>query len=816
MNTSFFVLLFFSMFMSTCKAADANDSNKPDTVITSEENNTTVQNNNKKLSKRQERKNRTKKTFTFNVANKPLVDLINELAGEKQLNIILPQGAQAITAKVTYQLKEKFTVDEAWSRLLNIIALLNYTIRPEAGNMLSIVKNDGPNLAREPFRLFIDAPLESLPATQEVIKTIFYLANLSIKVSGNDILLLLKDMLSPSADIKIDIKTNAIILTDKSVNIKSVMKIIHELDQGGIRDSIEVLPLYYASAQVIDDLFNKQLLTPNQAVLAGQGSSSPLFFPKNTKILALDRTNSLVIMGTPHGIDTVKDFIVKYIDRPLESGKSILHVYELKYLNAQQFAPILQQIVTPGLGQQTQTTGKVAGNVQQYFKDVIVQAELTRRTELIQPTQPGGTPTGSAQPISEGTQLGGNRLIVAARKKDWLRIKKLIEDLDKPQPQVALEVLIVDLTAEKDKTVASQIRDKTGMKDSLSPHVDFQVANIGQPIIRTGTNAADQFGNPIVGFTPNGLMANLLQFFPDGVTNLANNTTPGSFLVSINDGVTGVWGLFQILNQFINTTILAQPFVVTANHQQTTLTIQEERLLPGDADTSNTAVGIKFETVVAGLTVDILPHISLTNNVNLQITVNLNQFDSNTSNNRNTRVVQTSANVGNGQILAIGGLTRHNNSITVSQVPLLGSIPIIGWLFKGEQKVVIKNNLMILICPTIIEPRLQGGTDCYTEKKLDYAQGDLDDHLNFENLRDPITRWFFKPQPNFGYDVIKDYRHYAEHKEDEKTDYYFNAVRPNIRKALAYDDQSSTDAENIRQLVMNEENPLLNVNQRES
>lgn len=123
---------------------------------------------------------------------------------------------------------------------------------------------------------------------------------------------------------------------------------------------------------------------------------------------------------------------------------------------------------------------------------------------------------------------------------------------------------------------------------------------------------------------------------------------------------------------------------------------------------------------------------------------------------------------------------------------------------------------MILICPTIIEPRLQGGTDCYTEKKLDYAQGDLDDHLNFENLRDPITRWFFKPQPNFGYDVIKDYRHYAEHKEDEKTDYYFNAVRPNIRKALAYDDQSSTDAENIRQLVMNEENPLLNVNQRES
>lgn len=801
-TTLSFLLLFTFLVSCTMHSTENNDGS---TNISQE--NTSKKS--PKISKNKSKKNRTKKTFVFNATNKPLVDLINELASEKYLNIILPQGALAITAKINYQVKEKMTIDAAWNRTLDILALLGYTVRPEADDMLTVVKNDGPNNAREPFSVYIDSPLPLLPDTPEVIKALFYLTNLSIKISGNDLMALLKDMLSSNADIKMDPKTNALILTDKSINIKNVMKIIQELDQSGIRDSIEILPLYYTSAQVLDDLFNKQLLAPDQSIVTGNVSGNPSYFPKNTKIIGLERTNSLVIMGTPSGIDAVKDFIIKYIDRPLESGESILHVYELKYLNAIQFAPILQQIVTPG--QRDQATGKVAGP-QQYFKDVIVQAELVRKTELIQPTQPGGTPTGATQPIAEGAQIGGNRLIVAARKKDWVRIKKLIENLDKPQPQVAIEVLIVDLTLSKDKIAASQIRNKSGVHDTLAKNIDFQMANIGAPIVGQDVVGTTPAGDPVVEFA-GGLMANLLQFFPNNPgTNLANDATPGSLIISLNDRINGVWGLFQVLNQFANTTILAQPFVVTTNHQQATVTIQEERLLPGDADTSNNAVAVKFETVVAGLTVDILPHISLTNNINLQVTVNLNQFNNNVSNNRNTRVVQTSANVGNGQILALGGLVRQNDNINITQLSPLSKIPIFGWLFKGEEKVTIKNNLMIFICPTVIEPRLQGGIDDYTEKKLAFTRSDIDDHLAFENLKDPITRWFFQPDKTYGERVIKDYTHAATHTENEKDEFYFNVIRPNMRKALANNDNTANpDAEKLKLLVMNEENPVLNV-----
>jgi general secretion pathway protein D len=751
-------------------------------------------------------KRSNKKKISFDYVGKPLVDIINELAALKELNILLPQGTLAITTKVTYSVPHKITVDQAWKELIMLLDLAGYTIRPE-GDLLAIVKTtDNPNLNREPFSLYIDRPLTDLPNSEEIIRALFYLTNISIKVTGNDLSAVLKDMLSPTADIKLDAKTNSILISDKSVNIKGVMKIIQELDLSGLRDTIEVFPLYYVNAQIIDDLFNKQLFAAPQNGAPSQLPQSS-YFPRNTKVLALERSNSLVIMGSSSAISLVKNFILKYIDRPLESGESILHIYELQYLNATEVAPILQQLVTPTQAQ-GQTAGKVVGP-RQYFKDVIIQAEINRKTETITPTQPGGTPTGSATPTTEGTQLGGNRLIIAARKKDWVRIKKLIEDLDKAQPQVALEVLIMDLTLTNDRVLGSQIRDTTGVQNSISPRFNFQSAQLTAPIlIPPVTDAA---GNPV--FSGNALMANLLQILnATGPQNLATSRTPGSLVISLNDGDTGVWAVFQLLNNFANTTILAQPFLVTTNHQQATVTIQQERLLRGDADTANTSVAIRFETVTAGLTVDILPHISLTNNVNLQVTVNLNEFVSDTSNNRITRVVQTCANVGNGEVLAVGGLIRNRENIAVSQTPLLGKIPIIGWFFKNEQKNLQKNDLLILISPTVIEPRLKGGINSYTNQKLALAKTNIDDALCFENLRDPITRWFFKPDPKVGQRTIDGYKYHSlgiqdGSKRDPESDVMPWTAEEHAGQ-LPNQDVFEKESEELKQRIANEKNPL--------
>jgi general secretion pathway protein D len=753
------------------------------------------------------------KKIRFNYTDKPLVDVINELAAEKKINVVLPQGAAAIPHKLTYNYPEPLTINQAWKMLISILDLAGFTSM-QKNDMVSILKIE--NIAKQPLSIYIDEPLENLPNTETIIKAIFYLKNINIKVSGTEIKTIIQDMLSPTASIILENKTNALIITDKSINIKDVMKIIVELDKGGIRDSIEVLPLYYTSAQIIDDLFNKQLLAPKQQPQNGAPAPEQVsYFPKNTKILGLERKNALIIMGTPYAIDLVKDFIIKYIDRPLESGESILHIYELQYLKAEEFAPVLRSIVTPA--EAPQAGGKVITGPKQYFKDVLIEAEKKREADAITPSA-GSPSNGSAAPAAASAQVGGNRLIIAARKKDWIRIKKLIEDLDQPQLQVALEVLVFDITLNNDRALGSQMRDKQGFNDSISARVNFQTAHLNPPILRPAISEADESGfaaDTPAQFPANALMSNLLQvgapnFAAD--TNLATALPFGSLVFSLKDSANGgVWSVWQMLNRYATTTILAQPFVVTKNHQKANVSISTERFLIGNVDASTVAPVTKNEYIPASLIVDILPRISKEGNINLQIVVTVNQFT--VQNSRATRLVQTNSNVGNGEILALGGLTRERDNTALTETPPFSKIPILGWFFKSKAKVKEKNNLVILISPTIIRPRLKGGIDHFSQRKLDFAQGDLDEHLCYENLRDPITRWFFKPDVHYAENTICDYT------QRTLSDIYENktpsakiltestpSIKENEKEKVTI---ASQEKDQLKELIKDTENPLL-------
>jgi general secretion pathway protein D len=748
-------------------------------------------------------RNRSTKRFHLNFTNKPLIDLIDELASEKGINYILPQGSFAIppTTTITYHLPKPVGINEAWQQLIAILEIAGYTINPE-GDFLAIKKIDKQIVTKQPFEhIYLDEPLKNIPDTEQIIRAIFYLKNLNISSSWNDLNAIFTDMLSTTADIRSDGKTNSIILTDKACNIKSVMKIIQELDKGGMRDSIEVLPLYYISASMLDDLFNQKLLALKPSTPGAATPEQIGYFPKNTKVIGLARTNSLVIMGTPYAIDLVKDFVIKYLDRPLESGESILHVYELQYLNAETFAGTLQTMVTPA---PEQATGKVITGAKQYFRDVIVRAEKIGQTEAITPSAIGGESTGGVQPTSQQATLGGNRLIIAARKKDWIRIEKLIKELDKPQPQVALEVLVVDIVLVNNRFLGHQMRNRQGFNDSVSKNINFQSAQISQPILKSI--------NPDIALTAessplrpaDALMANLLQVgdpFAAGV-NIANNATAGSLIISFQDNKeSGVWSVWQLLNQYTTGTILAQPFIVTQNHKQASVSISQDRYLPGSVDTSNVSAAVKQEWVKAALTVDILPHISATGNINLQITVNVNEFVS-AANNRISRLVQTNANIGDQEILALGGLTRTIETIDNTHTPLLGKIPVLGWFFKKQQKAKEKNNLIVLICPTIIEPKALGGVDTYSSRKLDFAKDDLNTHLSFENLKDPITRWFFKPDPCFAEKTITNY---TQKTIEEK---YDSDLLNNRQETTENNVITQQETEQLKTLLHHEENPL--------
>lgn len=727
-----------------------------------------------------------KKLYSFNYKDIPLSDVINEYAAEKKVNIILPQpqSPNALTTKLTYQLPKKVTLNQAWREINKILEFLGYSwVAHEDFLILTKVSND---IKREPLMVYQNPSLEDLPNDGTVIQVIFYLANLKLSNDSTrtNIEAVLKSMLSPMADIKRDDKTNALIITDKSDNIRAAMTIIRELDLEGIPDAIEVVPLYYTEAAFVEDLFKSKLFiaTPSQAPTK-ETAKQVSYFPANTKVLALGRTNAMVIMGSMKAIRTVKDFIIKYIDHPLETGESILHIYDLQYLNAEDFQVILQDLVNKPITGQAQTQGQTVGPKRD-FQDVIIVAEKStlsikspKKSEATQ-ISPSEAPTGvhggeSVSGETQGIEQAGNRLIIAARKQDWIRIKALIEELDKPQPQVAIEVLVVDLTLNNDKILGSQMRNKGSLFNSLSHNLDFQTAMIDSPVLQDSIGDITTANGEVPVFPNHALMANLLKIQENetGNFNLATEGGIGSMVISFNDpDHSGIWNVWQILDAYTNSTLLAQPFITTADNRQASITIAEQRLVDGDAVSQVGGIKVQKDDVVAATAIDILPRISVdNNNINLNIIVKVEQFLPQ-NNNRTTRLVQTNANVGNGEVLALGGLISLNDSISENETPLLSKIPILGWFFKRKEKNKTKNNLMIFISPRIMYPRVKGGVGLYTKDKLCFAKNELTEELAFESLRDPVTRWFFKPNVGYADTVIGNFvNHEMNNEWNERT-----------------------------------------------
>ena len=86
----------------------------------------------------------------------------------------------------------------------------------------------------------------------------------------------------------------------------------------------------------------------------------------------------------------------------------------------------------------------------------------------------------------------------------------------------------------------------------------------------------------------------------------------------------------------------------------------------------------------------------------------------------NKREFETSFTVGDGQILAIGGLLNDDERRTIERIPLLSDIPLIGELFKSRSRTRSKTNLMVFIRPTVLRSRADG--DRLTARRYDYVR----------------------------------------------------------------------------------------------
>ncbi len=668
---------------------------------------------------------------SFSYKNKELIDIINELAQKKGINILLPQGADAITAKATFSLEDEISLDEAWELLISILDLSGYSLVPH-GDRIHIIKTD-KNSSRQAYDLVVNVAPALLKKSDKKIRYIYYFSN--IKVSKNnesELQALFKATMPPDSLFEIDPATNGVILVGRTKEIQAFMEIALKLDRVEFQEKIEFIVLRNANSQTIASLINENVLkdgsSSNRYRLDTKNPSKVPFFSQFTKVIPVPSKNAVIVLGRSQAVERMKDFIKNNLDVDLslqnDNAKSVLHIYQLQYLDAETFAPILENIINSSRTSGGQSrAGKQKGGTERFFDEVIIKADKPRNAEDLK-------------------YYGGNKLIIACRNDDWRQIKKVIEELDSPQPQVLIEVLVADLSIDDTRLLGSNLR--TPDKLPLFSNIEFQSAQLNPGIM------TDSVSDPMT------LHSDLLRQGVDSSGKQANTSVnnvssaalvaSGSTLLSLSDNNGETWSILQVLKLFSHSKILSHPHVIATNNKEAVLDFGQTRRLDDEGSTSlGGSTIVRIKEVEANLTLKITPRISAADMVNLEVEILINNFIEG-SDAKTIRTVQTNLNAKDKSIVALGGLVSIDTENATSKTPLLGDVPLIGRFFKRQQGQIVKNSLTIFISPTIIQPRLRGGLNEYTKDYIDVArmyskQGEL-----FDGLKDPITRWFFKTE----------------------------------------------------------------------
>ncbi|MGD8828882.1 MAG: type II secretion system secretin GspD, partial [Gammaproteobacteria bacterium] len=302
-----------------------------------------------------------------------------------------------------------------------------------------------------------------------------------------------------------------------------------------------------------------------------------------------------------------------------------------------------------------------------------------------------------------------NSLVITASPKTMRQLRNVIDKLDIRRAQVLVEAIIVELTSDKSAELGI-----TWATDAINGHGVAGLTNYsgtGAGIAQLA--AAAQSDNP----------AAAAASLPDGL-NLAFGR--------VNKGKFSFAGLLRALAGDANTNILSTPSIVTMDNEEAHIEVgQKVPFVTGQF--TNTGAGSNngsvnpFQTIQresVGIKLDITPQINEGNSIKLKIqqeASSLSQSAAGAGNPiTNERKIETTVMVDNGEIIVLGGLIDTNLSENEQRVPVLGSIPLLGNLFKYRKTTKTKRNLMVFLQPAIIRDRQD--TRYYTDSKYNYIR----------------------------------------------------------------------------------------------
>ena len=443
--------------------------------------------------------------------------------------------------------------------------------------------------------------------------------------------------------------SNHLIVTDTGDNIARLDAIIQELDKPGASRTIEIVKLNHASApEIAAQLMAavKGMATANNRIQAhfkqlASGSGS---LPTEAVVVPSTQANSLILVGTPLEIEEIKK-IVAEMDVEPPSGYGRLNAIFLRYLSAEEAAKSLNALLEKSV------------------------TENERRRIAIEPS------------------MANNALIVDAAPQDFQYVKGLVDQLDSVPQQVMVEVLIAEITLNNDFDLG----------------VDWGTVD-----------APTDNKNTIVGrsqFTDNNELVDVVTkgLFPQGLTFAV---TRGTYTTADGTVMPLIPFMLRAMSEDRDVKILSKIPLWAQNNQEASVSVVNnipilKSTIEGGSGTARDVIQ-NIERMDVGIKLNLTPHVNPDRDVTMKLNPSIEAvIEENTGDVAYTptiakREVSTTVTIPDKATVVISGLIREDKVHSISKIPLLGDIPLLGKLFQRKKEKKERTNLLIFVTPNIV------------------------------------------------------------------------------------------------------------------
>ncbi|WP_036012013.1 type II secretion system secretin GspD [Robbsia andropogonis] len=568
-----------------------------------------------------------------------------------------------------------------------------------------------------------DAKLQGVPTfignrTQArgdtVVTQVFQLHN----ASANNLLPVIRPLVSPNNTVAAYPNTNSIIVTDYADNVRRIGSIIAGIDSAE-GTNIDVIPLANANAQDVAAEASK-LLDP--------GAIGATDATLKVNVSVDSRTNSVILRASNAARMRMAHELVRKLDSPTREPGNI-HVVPLTNADATTLAKTLRGM----MGQSSDSKGATAGN--SLFGNSGGQSGsgggLANNNGSLPPL-PSGTSNSSSFGSTSGSSgnsggmsgLGGNNgtgngnngnnsddsadqsgsgmivadastnsLIITAPEPVYRNLRNVIAQLDQRRAQIYIESMIIEVSSTK--------TGQFGVQWLFGGSGNNSVFSIGN----SGTNSTTSIANitSTVASATSG---------SGSLSSIAGSNIYGIGIMRNFGSLLGVGGLLQAVQGDSDVNVLSTPNLMTMDNQEARILVGSNiGVLSGtianttSTSTNNAAAYSTYNRMDIGTMLNVRPQINQGGTIKLQIYQEDSSLVSTTDSNNptiNKRSLQTTVLADNGQIVVLGGLIGDKVTQTNSRVPWLSAIPILGALFRNESKQRDKTNLLLFLRPVIV------------------------------------------------------------------------------------------------------------------